>query len=137
MGVVSIALLLLRMRAQAKDKEIRLFRSVPGAIVLIVIVALALVGLHAIEAGFWAVAYVRLGALPSPADALLYSVDSMTTRGASGLTLAHKWLMMGAIEAVNGMLLFGISTALLIAVMQRIFTATFRQPSSRRPAGLG
>jgi len=42
----------------------------------------------------------------------------MSTRGASGLTLQRPWQMMGALEAVNGMLLFGISTAYVFAVMQ-------------------
>ena len=43
--------------------------------------------------------------------AMLYSVDSMSTRGASGLTLQRYWRMMGALEAGDGMLLFGNSTA--------------------------
>ncbi len=42
----------------------------------------------------------------------------MTTRGASGLMLQRHWQMMGALEAVDGMLLFGISTAYMFAVMQ-------------------
>jgi len=42
----------------------------------------------------------------------------MTTRGASGLMLQQHWRMMGALEAAGGMLLFGISTAFLFAVMQ-------------------
>jgi len=77
-----------------------------------------LAALHGIEAAIWAAAYVWLGALDSPQDAILYSVDSMTTRGASGLTLEKHWLMMGALEAADGMLLFGISTAYIFAVMQ-------------------
>jgi hypothetical protein len=74
--------------------------------------------LHGIEAAIWAAAYVWLGALNLPKDAILYSVDSMTTRGASGLMLEQHWRMMGALEAANGMLLFGISTAYIFAVMQ-------------------
>jgi hypothetical protein len=34
----------------------------------------------------------------------------MATRGASGVTLQPHWQMMGALEAADGMLLFGIST---------------------------
>jgi hypothetical protein len=41
---------------------------------------------------------------------MLFSVGSMTTRGASGLTLHQHWQEMGALEAVAGMLMFGIST---------------------------
>ena len=51
-------------------------------------------------------------------DALLYSVDSMSTRGASGLTLQRPWQLMGPLEAVDGMLLFGVSTAYIFSVMQ-------------------
>jgi F0F1-type ATP synthase membrane subunit c/vacuolar-type H+-ATPase subunit K len=46
---------------------------------------------------------------------MLYSVDSMTTRGASGLMLQRHWQMMGALEAADGMLLFGIGTAYMFA----------------------
>jgi hypothetical protein len=81
-------------------------------------VGLLLAALHGIEATIWAAAYLWLGALDSPRDAMLYSVDSMTTRGASGLMLQRHWQMMGALEAADGMLLFGISTAYMFAVMQ-------------------
>jgi len=40
---------------------------------------LLLAALHVIEAAFWAVAYLWLGAFASPASAILYSIDSMTT----------------------------------------------------------
>ena len=79
---------------------------------------LLLAVLHGIEAAVWAAAYVWLGALNSPQDAILYSVDSMATRGASGLVLQPHRQMMGALEAADGMLLFGISTAFIFTVMQ-------------------
>jgi hypothetical protein len=49
---------------------------------------------------------------------MLYSVDSIATRGASGLVLQSHRQMMGALEAVDGVLLFGISTAFIFTVMQ-------------------
>ena len=42
----------------------------------------------------------------------------MTTRGASGLVVQPHWQMLGALEAADGMLLFGISTAFIFTVMQ-------------------
>ena len=79
---------------------------------------LLLAALHMIEATLWAAAYLWLGALGSPEAAMLYSVDSIATRGASGLVLQSHWQMMGALEAVDGVLLFGISTAFIFTVMQ-------------------
>jgi hypothetical protein len=99
-------------------------RSLGSTHVIAIVVAaftamgLLLAVLHGIEAAFWAVAYLWLGALNSPGAAILYSVDSMVTRGASGLMLQPHWQMMGALEAADGMLLFGISTAFIFTVMQ-------------------
>jgi hypothetical protein len=83
------------------------------------VVGLLLAALHGIEAAVWAAAYWWLGALNSLGEAVLYSVDSISTRGASGLVLEHHWRMMGALEATDGMLLFGISTAYIFTVMQQ------------------
>jgi hypothetical protein len=77
----------------------------------------ALAILHAVDAAVWAAAYLLVGAVSTRADAMLYSVDSITARGASGLQLQPHWKMMGALESVSGLLLFGISTAFLASVM--------------------
>ena len=118
MGVVMMAIAGLEIRVRLETRNLG-FRQV----ILIVTggvgaVGLLLAVLHGIEATIWAAAYVWLGALDSLKDAILYSLDSMTTRGASGLMLEPHWQMMGALEAADGMLLFGISTAYIFAVMQ-------------------
>lgn len=90
------------------------------AVCVIVGVALSLAIAHGIESAFWAMMYLKLGAVGTPAGAMLYSLDSMTTRGASGYALEARWRMMGAMEALNGQLLFGISTAFLFSAMRRL-----------------
>jgi hypothetical protein len=85
---------------------------------LIAVVGLLLAALHGMEATVWAAAYWWLGAVNLPGEAILYSVDSISTRGASGLMLEPHWRMMGALEATDGILLFGISTAYIFTVMQ-------------------
>ena len=52
----------------------------------------------------------------------------MSTRGASALTLQRPWQMMGALEAVDGMLLFGVSTAYLFSVMQVYWSMLTEHP---------
>ena len=91
----------------------RLLDLIAILICIIGAIGLLLAVLHGIECWIWAVAYMWLGALDLPMDALLYSLDSMSTRGASGLTLQRPWRMMGSLEAIDGMLLFGVSTAYL------------------------
>ena len=101
----------------------RVFAIVIG---LIGVVGLILAALHGTEAALWAATYWWLGALDSPGDAILYSVDSISTRGASGLTLERHWLLLGALEAMDGMLLFGISTAYMFTVMQACWAVMIR-----------
>ena len=113
-GVVVIANAIEQLGIQLSRRRLAYLDSTPVSIVLIVAVALLLGILHAIECIIWALVYVWLGALPSPADAALYSVDSMTTRGASGLQLDGQWRMMGATEAGDGMLLFRDQHRILI-----------------------
>jgi len=118
MGVVMMAIAGLAIRVRLETRNLGFRQVILIAISGIGAVGLLLAVLHGIEATIWAAAYVWLGALDSLNDAILYSLDSMTTRGASGLTLEPHWQLMGALEAANGMLLFGISTAFIFAEMQ-------------------
>jgi hypothetical protein len=93
-------------------------RAIPAVIGRIGAVALLLAALHGLDGLTWALAYWRLGAFNSFADASLYSLATMTTFDIPGTTLPSRFRMLGALEAVNGALLFGISTAFLFAVIQ-------------------
>jgi hypothetical protein len=126
-AVVILALLDVRLRVRLEERRLGL-----GSVILIVTGLVAAAGLvltvlHGIEAAIWAAAFLWLGAIDSPLDAILYSLDSMSTRGASGLTLQGHWRLMGALEAVDGMLLFGISTAYIFALMQRYWPKLSRR----------
>jgi len=72
---------------------------------------------HGIEGAFWAVAYLALGALPNPRAAMLYSFNAITTFGHVTFDLADHWRLMGALEALNGILLFGVSTAFMFRLI--------------------
>ena len=115
--IMAIAMLSIRRRVEAQS-SLRFGHLLAVLIGVIAVVGLLLAILHGIEAGMWAVAFWWLGALNSPADAILYSVDALSTRGASGLMLERHWQMMGALEATDGMLLFGISTAFIFTAIQ-------------------
>ena len=77
--------------------------------------------LHGVEGIAWAVAYRLLGALPDNKSAMLYSLSAMTTYGHATISLEDRWQLMGALEALNGMLLFGLTTAFLFAMIQRVW----------------
>ena len=84
--------------------------------------------LHAFEAGLWALAYLLLGALPDFKHCMLYSLNAITSYGHTDLALPDHWHLMGALEALNGWLLFGLTTAFLFAVIEKVwFAASHRE----------
>src|SRR5262245_8843910 len=135
-AVVMMAVVAMRMRARLEPGGPALWRLLSGLICMIGVIGLLLAVLHFMECAIWAAAYWWLGAVDSFTDALLYSVDSMSTRGASGLTLERHWKMMGALEASDGMLLFGISTAFIFAVMQMYWPLLSRRGQRNQPAAV-
>jgi hypothetical protein len=77
--------------------------------------------LHATEAGIWAFSYRLVGALPEFKSAMLYSLNAITSYGHESLVLEPRWQLMGAIEALNGCLLFGLTTAFLFGMLQKVW----------------
>ena len=131
-GIVMIFHLLQRSGWLSRRRERHIRYQMVLAVIVIAVVGLLLVILHGIEASLWAAVYLWLGAIDSQRDAILYSLDSFTTRGATGLSLSSHWQLMGALELANGMLLFGISTAFIFAVMLRIMTTIESLERSQR-----
>jgi len=99
-------------------------RSPMAALVLITGAATLLATcLHAIEAGIWAATYLILGIFPNFKSSMLYSLNALTSYGHTELSLKGEWRLMGALEALNGWLLFGITTAFLFAVIQTVWSS--------------
>jgi len=94
-------------------------------------VALLVVLLHGAEAAIWAGAFRWLGGLPDLRSAALYSLNALTSYGHTDLTLERKWQMMGALEALNGWILFGLSAAFLFTLIQGVWSY------GERPARVG
>jgi len=117
-AVVMMGIVAVKIRYRLETRRLDLWKLVPIMICIVTVLGFLLAVALVIECGIWAAAYLWLGALDSPLDALLFSIDSMSTRGASGLALQRHWQLMGALESVNGMLLFGVSTAWLFTVAQ-------------------
>jgi hypothetical protein len=102
------------------QREGSIATSFPNLPLVIGSTALLATVLHGIESAIWAAAYRVLGALPDNRFATLYSLSAMTTYGHSNRYLKDQWQLMGALEALNGMLLFGLTTAFLFAMIQSL-----------------
>ena len=107
-----------RVRAWVDKYRPHQLRAIPTVIAHIGAVALILAALHGLEGVLWASAYWWLGAVDSFSDASVFSLATMTTFEIPAITVASRWQRISVLEAVNGVLLFGISTAFLFAVIQ-------------------
>jgi hypothetical protein len=90
----------------------------PHVILLIAIVAIML-ATHYVEASAWALYYFVTDILPRFKEAMFYSINAYTTLGASNITLPERWKGIDGFEAITAMLMFGWSTAVLAAVVQK------------------
>lgn len=94
-------------------------RFVREATVSALVLMLTLISL--LEAVLWAVVYVRVGALDDFPSALYFSMVTFTTLGYGDITLAPPWHLLAALEAANGIMMFGWNTALLFAFVQKVY----------------
>ena len=86
------------------------------------IAALVLVFLHALEIVIWAGVYKALvpaGELADFEAAVYFSFVTFTTLGYGDITLSEGYRLLSGIQALNGILLAGWSTALMFAVVQK------------------
>lgn len=85
---------------------------------------LLLVFLHTIQIVLWAMTYrliLPAGELETFETAVYFSFVTFTTLGYGDITLSEGWRLLSGIQAMNGILLVGWSTAILFAVVQRIW----------------
>jgi hypothetical protein len=81
--------------------------------------AAALMVAHTLEALVWALAYVTVGAAPADSDLLYFAFVNYTTLGYGDITPVQAWRLIGPMTAMNGILLFGWSTAVLFEVLRK------------------
>lgn len=92
---------------------------------------------HMIQVWVWAAAYDVLGAVDR-ADAYYFAFVNFTTLGYGDIIARKPWRVIGPLTAANGMLMFGMSTALIFAVLTRaatvlqVYAAPVHRKSARR-----
>ena len=77
-----------------------------------------------LDVTLWATFYYVSGALPSFEEAIYFSTVTFTTVGYGDIVLDREWRQLATFEAVNGWIIFGWATALIMAVIQRLYFPT-------------
>jgi ion channel len=95
---------------------------------LFVAVAGWIIVLHVAEIVVWAVAYTAMGAMPDIQSGVYFSAVTYTTTGYGDLVLPQSWRLVGAVEALTGILLAGWSTGFFFAVVARMHERSVSEP---------
>ena len=117
------AVLLDGLRAIHVHSWARRSRTTRSAVLSGLVLALFLASV--VEAAMWAVVYLRAGVIEGPMKAMYFSVVTFTTLGYGDITLPHAWGLLASFQAALGLFIFGWSTAIVIAAVQKIY---FHQP---------
>jgi hypothetical protein len=80
---------------------------------------------HLLEMTAWALVFVLCGEFPHLAAAFYHSAASYTSLGGDDVVMSASWRLLGPLETADGMLMFGVSTATIFAVIQRLVQTRF------------
>ena len=119
--VHSICIVLMLRRTQAWVNLHPVKANLANLVVIFSSTTLALLALHAIYIWMWALCYMLLGEFSSLERALYFSSVTYATLGYGDITLSKNWQLLSGFEAVNGLILFGTSSAYLFAIFGMLY----------------
>src|ERR1700751_5233109 len=80
---------------------------------------------HITEVALWAVLFIICGEFPDFGTAFYHSAVNYSSLGYGDVIMTPSWRLLGPLETANGVLLFGVTTAMIIAVLQRLIESRF------------
>jgi len=92
----------------------------PKLVLLVMGASLWVLGVITIASWIWALAYDALHVFPTLEESLYFSLVAFTTLGLGDIVPASEWRLLAGMEAANGLLNFGLMTALLIESLRQI-----------------
>ena len=98
-------------------------RSFWKNIAVMMIVTLLTAAGHLIQIALWAITLLMVGEMPTFEKAFYLSAENYTALGYGDIVLSDQWRLLGPLEAINGLLLFGLSTAVMFAILSRLIAS--------------
>ena len=106
----------------------------PGIIrytVILLAVMLLLFAGNLVQISLWACLFLALGQFEEFHAAFYFSMVNFTTLGYGDLVMTEDRRLLGALEAANGVLMFGLSTSVLYSVVRVMMDRGWRQLAER------
>lgn len=76
---------------------------------------------HLFQVAIWAMLFMYLGEFTDFLTAFYHSTVNFASLGYGDIVMSEKWRLLGALEASNGVLMFGLSAGTMLSVMSKLF----------------
>jgi hypothetical protein len=91
----------------------------PGLRPLVVAMLVLMCG-NLLQIGLWALLFVSLGEFSELYEAIHHSAVNFSSLGYGDFVMTKDWKLLGPLEAVNGVLMLGMTAAALMAILQHM-----------------
>ena len=115
-GGMSLSLRPVRSHATIEGSRLHLNRVFKVGMVILIMYLVAI-----IEVLIWGAAYLAFDAIAGLENAIYFSAVTFTTLGYGDVVLEGNQRILSSLEAINGIIMFGWSTAIVIAAVQRVY----------------
>jgi hypothetical protein len=105
--------------AEVRAGAIKTSRPWLRLIVTMIAAVSVLMAAHTSEVAVWALSYAIVDAAPAQADLMYFAFVNYSTLGYGDIVPVQRWHLLGPMAAINGILLFGWSTAVIFEVLRR------------------
>ena len=108
-----------------RNQKTKIERGIQNAMFILSFTAIYLMILHFLEITLWAIVYLLIPEIKQVSgmeEAIYFSMVTYATLGYGDIVLGPHWRIMSGFEAMNGILLFGWSTAMFFSTVQKILS---------------
>ena len=88
-------------------------------VAIMIATVLMLMAAHILEVFVWAAVYALVHAAPDGADLVYFAFVNYATLGYGDIVPVAEWRLLGPMASMNGILLFGWSTAVIFEVLRK------------------
>jgi hypothetical protein len=114
-ALVMLAIVRVVLRVEARPSAYQ-WLHLPTVMIATVMV---LMTAHICEVLVWSLCYAIVDAAPAGANRVYFAFVNYTTLGYGDIVPAPRWQLLGPMTAMNGVLLFGWSTAVIFEILRR------------------
>lgn len=117
--VAAVVIMLRYLYRFAQEDHPRLTGMKKNGYVISVVMLMLFTG-HMIQVAIWALLFMYLGEFSDFMTAFYHSMVNFASLGYGDIVMSEEWRLLGAIEASNGVLMFGLTAGVVLSVMSKM-----------------